>query len=1798
MASKKTTVAAWLLLLVTGIGIGLYLYTCHADSGRTNTPHATPAGTSGLATTAQGVASGSPLPAAPATLPVAGAATSAPVPPPFCGAFTNRETRAAAVARWHHQSATRSDAARQQARSEGWPTRLFTADGSSELQAIRNGKLYYYATKNVNAAISTAVTPIRNTPPYNLSGAGLSVGVWDADAVRPTHQELAGRVVLHDTTTPHDHSTHVAGTIGASGVTPSALGMAPAVTIESYEWNNDIAEMASRAMAAPGTPGTIQISNHSYGQLSGWEYGSWSGFYGWHWFGTWGYRESDSFGAYDWTAAEWDRVCYEAPYYLPFTAAGNDRNDYAPGSGSTFYYWDGGWKAKTYNPSTDPYDDYWDGGYDTMLMTANAKNIMAVGAVNDAVSGTNRSLTAATMSDFSGWGPADDGRIKPDIVANGVYLYSCLAGSDTSYGYYSGTSMATPNAAGSAILLTEYFTRLFPGQYMLASTLKGLILHTADDLGRPGPDYTFGWGLMNAKVAADLIAEHHAYPGAGILHEAALSDTNAQQVYTLLWDHGRPLRATLCWTDPPADISSGLDNPSPRLLNDLDLRIIDSDGKTNFPFVLDPTKPDQSASTGDNVRDNVEQVLIPAPSSNGLYRVIVSAKTTLVNGTQVFSLWVSGATVAPAIEHVPLQNTTNTDQAYVVEATITPAALLDTNALLLVWSADPTTNACHTNVLAHITNDLYRSTIPAQPLGTVIGYYLQAGSTNGYSTTDPPGAPATKHQFAVVLPVELQVSGAPAAYDAVVPAYGTNAFPSGVVVTASAPLFTPPAGSLRQSCLGWAGTGDVPATGRSNTVAFVLQSPSSITWSWTNQFALTQTSGAAGAVNTTSWWDEASTGQTVVAPLTAARSGTNYAFVEWQLDGVRQPNATSPAANPVAGVAMTGAHVALAVYLPDAQDSDGDGLPDWWERRNFGSANAAPLDDPDVDGFSNLQEYQDATDPHSGASRPAPPAISHTPLADPQATPAPWTVVAGVTDNDRVASVALKWRRNGQFWNRTSMATGSVPDEYRGSIPAPGAFGDVFEYQIEADDGAGWTSTTGTFSFSVSYPVLGLGPPDFNRTVLLPGTWTNCTLAVTNSGNAGLTWNLSLEPAGFSDDMESGTNGWTHGGAGDLWTISSYRFASSNHAWYCGLDRAHEYQSGMNAWLLSPPVRVADQARLRFQQWMRAELDVGNHAWDGGIVEVSTNDGVSFAQITPDGGYPFLVVSNPASPFAAETPCFAGTGGWQNVEFDLGGYADREIRIRFRFGSDGYTVDEGWYLDDVAITPESGTESWLFASPTNGIVPPGATRDIAVTLDASLLQPGTDRGAVLSLSANDPSAIQTRIPASLFVRSVPQIAVLWAGQTSTNGSGRVSISNTVADAGGVACSVELLYSLDAGVTWTNATLQSATGSLGRVAFSNAVLPQVLTVATTNGFAVPATNRLVFTWSTTNSPVVPILVTNTLLRLRAWDGFLWSTAATSLPFLVDNAPPTGPAAVTSTSHFVSQWSTVRVVAAAWDAASDGAGSGVAGYGVVFTNRPPTDAPKSVTTASPSALSAALADGTNWWIAVRAIDVYGNASPSAFAGPYRIDATAPTATGAVVTIRRSAYGNYAVGPALSGSWTGFTDTLSGVAGYYVSVLNGQGTTNGTWTTASTATVFAASLDATNTLYIWARDQAGAIGAAAQAAALVLDPLGDGDGDGLSAADEEIAGTDARNAQSRFAIQSIEVVGSNVSATAVQWSGVSNRLYTLYATARLTNAPWAALPDAADLPGNAAAMVYTNVGASTNSLFYRLTVRSASP
>ena len=567
---------------------------------------------------------------------------------PQSGGLHDPEMRRSAVEQMRIFEDDRRSAAVTHAKQLGLPLREAKPDGGvRELIDFDGDKPRYYATCNANAGISVGANLLWSAP-YSANGSGGTVGLWDGSSARTTHQEFGGRVTSMDgASATVDHSTHVAGTICAAGIDSAAKGMAPAVRVDSYDWTSDTSEMTSRGASYPGEAGMINVSSHSYGYTAGWYYTGGTPLFLWYGSGTTASGVEDDFGKYETNARGMDSLAYSLPYYLIFRAAGNDRAD-NPSTGNTVSF-DNGATSVAYDPALHPGGDgTYRGGYDSISFDALAKNVVTVGAVNDAVSGGKRYVANAAMVSFSSWGPADDGRIKPDLVANGYYVYSALCSADAAYGYMSGTSMATPSAAGTAQLLVHDFGILFTNQFMRASTLKALLIHTADDLGTAGPDYQYGWGLINGKAAADLLLAYKQHPGTRRVVEDRVATTRTSISFSFTWDGTNPIRATLCWTDPAGASTTSGDSRVARLVNNLNLAVTGPGGTTHLPWVM-PYVGNWSnnayalaAVTGTNNTDNVEQVLVAAPPAAGVYTATVTYAGTLSNSSQPFSLILSG----------------------------------------------------------------------------------------------------------------------------------------------------------------------------------------------------------------------------------------------------------------------------------------------------------------------------------------------------------------------------------------------------------------------------------------------------------------------------------------------------------------------------------------------------------------------------------------------------------------------------------------------------------------------------------------------------------------------------------------------------------------------------------------------------------------------------------------------------------------------------------------------------------------------------------------------------------------------------------------------------------------------------------------------------------------------------------------------------------------------------------------------------------------------------------------------------
>ncbi len=484
--------------------------------------------------------------------------------------------------------------------------------------------------ENLNSRDTSDMEIVAATHP-GLEGSRVRLGMWDGGKVRDTHIDMVGRVSQMDgATVLNSHATHVAGTMISRGAaSPSTLGMAPQARLWAYDFFGDTGEMN---LAAP----SLDATNHSYGFITGWSF-SFGNSGLWHWFGGATSIADAAFGKYDASARDFDQLV--ALHDLPvFKSAGNDRDDFGPSPGANHYH--GTSTAQLFQDTHQ--SDAAKGGFDTLAYFGVAKNIISVGAVND-VTGDPVEFNPIVMTAFSSWGPADDGRVLPTVVANGFTLFSSWSGSDTGLASASGTSMASPSAAGVlAVLMDQAGRGPRAGIRVGAAEAKGVLVHGAIDAGRPGPDYEFGWGLVNGARSLDIL---EAEFGSMVrVRRAALTISRPDQAITLHAGTGGSLKATLTWVDPPgAPNTGGNDDPAPALVNDLDLVVTSPTGVSHHPWTLDvanPTAP--AARTGPNRVDNTEQVLVDAGAMEaGDWTIRVALNGVLTGGRQEYHLIVT-----------------------------------------------------------------------------------------------------------------------------------------------------------------------------------------------------------------------------------------------------------------------------------------------------------------------------------------------------------------------------------------------------------------------------------------------------------------------------------------------------------------------------------------------------------------------------------------------------------------------------------------------------------------------------------------------------------------------------------------------------------------------------------------------------------------------------------------------------------------------------------------------------------------------------------------------------------------------------------------------------------------------------------------------------------------------------------------------------------------------------------------------------------------------------------------------------
>jgi hypothetical protein len=435
----------------------------------------------------------------------------------------------------------------------------------------------------------------------SVPGRAILTGQLDEGGVLAAHNEFAGITMTGATAaTVADHSTAMASIILGIGANPTAVGVAPTSLTHRVALNSNI----TNSFILAGQAG-VDVVNNSYGQNVGWDAS-----------GTNWTNNTVNFGNYGTLTINIDTQGKNFPSMLIVYAATNQRTETGVGQPH-----DG-----TFEPN---FVNVWTGAgipnnhYSDLLTPYNiAKNSIVVGAVDD----------VGVMTDYSSWGPADDGRIKPDVVAHGDNVTAAASTGVSNYLSGNGTSASTAVATGLSALIKQAYLDRFSISDISSALMRALIVQGADDMyvtnSYPGPDIMTGYGLMNAGNSISLIT-----PTAPRTFEGTVVNGQALEIGVLeVQPNESLLSATLAWTE-----GAGSATAVNVILNDLDLEFRTPDGLlVNSSAKLDPSAVINPATYGKNSVDTTERAYFYSPAA-GYYTVFVKG-FSVAAATQPYGL--------------------------------------------------------------------------------------------------------------------------------------------------------------------------------------------------------------------------------------------------------------------------------------------------------------------------------------------------------------------------------------------------------------------------------------------------------------------------------------------------------------------------------------------------------------------------------------------------------------------------------------------------------------------------------------------------------------------------------------------------------------------------------------------------------------------------------------------------------------------------------------------------------------------------------------------------------------------------------------------------------------------------------------------------------------------------------------------------------------------------------------------------------------------------------------------------------
>lgn len=395
----------------------------------------------------------------------------------------------------------------------------------------------------------------------NLQGDSIIIGVWDTN-LRP-HVDFGTRVTSHQqyySGRSEDHANHVTGTIAGSGwLDPNALGMAPHATVHGWNCCTNLTPLP-----LPTTMENAVLNERIVITSNSYGYGV---------------DCSTPLRTYQNVDRGLDQLVNDYPFLMHVYSAGNSQQT----DGCTSPYFTSSW---------------------------NHKNSLIVAATN----------SLGVITSFSSFGPTFDGRLTPNISGVGQNVYSTEF--DNLYGSKSGTSMSCPGIAGTVAQIYQRYNQLY-NTNPRADLIKAFVCNTADDKGKAGPDYEYGYGQINGLRAVQLMES-----GNWLIDSVQQGISNSFNI--VVPPNMAELRIMLAWTDAPGFTAAAI-----TLVNDLDLMLING-SDTIRPWILDANNPSAVAVRGIDRLNNIVQITSKSLAA-GTYQVVVNGHN-ITNGSQTYAL--------------------------------------------------------------------------------------------------------------------------------------------------------------------------------------------------------------------------------------------------------------------------------------------------------------------------------------------------------------------------------------------------------------------------------------------------------------------------------------------------------------------------------------------------------------------------------------------------------------------------------------------------------------------------------------------------------------------------------------------------------------------------------------------------------------------------------------------------------------------------------------------------------------------------------------------------------------------------------------------------------------------------------------------------------------------------------------------------------------------------------------------------------------------------------------------------------